>query len=640
MKPILSICIIVKNEEKVLKRCLESLKPLMEEVSSELIITDTGSTDKTVDIAREYTDKIIFFEWINDFSAARNTGIKQANGKWLFFIDADTWLVEYDEIINFLKLEEQQTANLAYIKIRNLWNVNGQQEFTDFYFPCLFKIYDGIKYEGKIHEAIYYPNKKGIKLNALALHSGYDYENEEEKISKQERNNDLIIEEYENHPDDLRNVFHLIRHLISKDGISSAKKYIDRGYDLVKDDNSNLFFSNMFYFKVELLIGEEKFSYAVEICDEYISKRAKVSAKDLDFYFLKARALEMMQDWENVIKAYENYIIGYKAHKKGQLIDDLLITETLEYEKESHFTYALLSQVKGYYFTDQIEKAIELLKSVSLDDTILDNLKVLFNLAFMCCQRNRNFTLIIDFYQKAVSTNDETMIKTFIDVAEENLKNNFQDFKLYVEEFSIVENDATLYIKLQKLRLYDLKGDEDSTKKLLNDFLNLDNWSTELYDLIFYSFKYYVDFKTVLCKINIEEFSIILNKIIHLHKDFHVVIFKYFYNVLKVMIGTEQYIPLIAIIFENALIYGNNCCAEDIMNCFNAYAETMEKYLKMIYKEYILSDENSFILPAGFRAGYFAYRAIEECDDETYKHYINKICDCNPEMKDTLKILV
>ena len=63
-----SLCMIVKNEERVLERCLNSIADLMDEI----IIVDTGSTDRTKEIASNYTDKIYDFEWVNDFSKARN----------------------------------------------------------------------------------------------------------------------------------------------------------------------------------------------------------------------------------------------------------------------------------------------------------------------------------------------------------------------------------------------------------------------------------------------------------------------------------------------------------------------------------------------------------------------------------------
>ena len=70
----LTIGMIVKNEEKWLDKCLTGIKPILDNVDSELIITDTGSIDSTVEIARKYTDKVLHFDWINDFAAARNFG--------------------------------------------------------------------------------------------------------------------------------------------------------------------------------------------------------------------------------------------------------------------------------------------------------------------------------------------------------------------------------------------------------------------------------------------------------------------------------------------------------------------------------------------------------------------------------------
>ena len=83
---ILSIGMIVKNEEKVLGRCLESLQPLMKQIPSELIIADTGSTDSTVEIAKKYTDNVFHFEWINDFAAARNSTLEKARGQWFLLM--------------------------------------------------------------------------------------------------------------------------------------------------------------------------------------------------------------------------------------------------------------------------------------------------------------------------------------------------------------------------------------------------------------------------------------------------------------------------------------------------------------------------------------------------------------------------
>lgn len=81
----ISLCLIVKNEEKVLGRCLESAK----DFADEIIIVDTGSDDKTKEIARKYTDKIFDFEWVNDFSSARNFAFSKATQDFQMWLDAD-----------------------------------------------------------------------------------------------------------------------------------------------------------------------------------------------------------------------------------------------------------------------------------------------------------------------------------------------------------------------------------------------------------------------------------------------------------------------------------------------------------------------------------------------------------------------
>ena len=81
----ISLCMIVKHEEKNLERCLSSYAPLMDEI----IVVDTGSVDKTKEIASRFTDKIYDFEWINDFSAARNFAFSKAGCDYIFSADAD-----------------------------------------------------------------------------------------------------------------------------------------------------------------------------------------------------------------------------------------------------------------------------------------------------------------------------------------------------------------------------------------------------------------------------------------------------------------------------------------------------------------------------------------------------------------------
>ena len=85
-----SLCMIVRNEEQVLGRCLSCVK----DFADEIIIVDTGSTDKTKEIASLFTDQIYDFPWIDDFAAARNFAFQKGAGDYLFWLDADDVITE------------------------------------------------------------------------------------------------------------------------------------------------------------------------------------------------------------------------------------------------------------------------------------------------------------------------------------------------------------------------------------------------------------------------------------------------------------------------------------------------------------------------------------------------------------------
>jgi glycosyltransferase involved in cell wall biosynthesis len=97
----ISLCMIVKNEEKVIGRCLESVKDIVDEIN----IVDTGSTDKTVEVVQQHTDRIFHFKWIHDFAAARNYSFQQATKDYILWLDADD-VIHTEDRKKFLKLKQ------------------------------------------------------------------------------------------------------------------------------------------------------------------------------------------------------------------------------------------------------------------------------------------------------------------------------------------------------------------------------------------------------------------------------------------------------------------------------------------------------------------------------------------------------
>lgn len=114
----ISACIIAKNEELVIEKALSSICDVVDEI----IFVDTGSTDKTVQIAKNYTDKIYHFKWIDDFSAARNEALKYASNEYILSWDAD-WVMPLQSQQEFKKIKNKnfENADLVYFD----WNLEG-----------------------------------------------------------------------------------------------------------------------------------------------------------------------------------------------------------------------------------------------------------------------------------------------------------------------------------------------------------------------------------------------------------------------------------------------------------------------------------------------------------------------------------
>lgn len=147
----ISLCMIVKNEEKILDRCLSCVADLMDEI----IVVDTGSTDRTKEIAAAYTDKIYDFQWVNDFAAARNYAFSLATGDYIYSADADEVLDEVNrERFRILKenlLPEIEIVQMYYcnqLKFGTVYNYDKE------YRPKLFKRVREFTWIDPIHETV------------------------------------------------------------------------------------------------------------------------------------------------------------------------------------------------------------------------------------------------------------------------------------------------------------------------------------------------------------------------------------------------------------------------------------------------------------------------------------------------------
>lgn len=147
----ISLCMIVKNEEAVLTRCLDSIADLMDEI----IIVDTGSTDRTKELAAKYTHKIYDFKWTSDFSAARNFSFSKATMEYIYTADADEILDDVNRE-RFLRLKSALLPELEIVQMKYVTEtefdtvLNAQKEYR----PKLFKRLRTFTWVDPIHETV------------------------------------------------------------------------------------------------------------------------------------------------------------------------------------------------------------------------------------------------------------------------------------------------------------------------------------------------------------------------------------------------------------------------------------------------------------------------------------------------------
>jgi glycosyltransferase involved in cell wall biosynthesis len=187
----ISVCMIVKNEEKFLKRCLTSLQGKVDEI----IVVDTGSTDSTIAIAKQFNTRIYNFKWNNDFAEARNESLSYATGDYILVLDADEYLDADADLHQTLTYEKDYYIINIKNEIDNNYFINHQA-------IRLFKNKIGFRYVGSIHEHLNtgdYTDKTNALSDINLIHTGYKKSVVNDQ-NKNQRNLKLLLREVDSNP--------------------------------------------------------------------------------------------------------------------------------------------------------------------------------------------------------------------------------------------------------------------------------------------------------------------------------------------------------------------------------------------------------------------------------------------------------
>lgn len=224
-----SVCMIVKNEERVLSRALESIQG----IADEIIIVDTGSSDKTKSIALEYTDQVYDFIWCNDFAKARNYSFSKATMDYCMWLDADDIIMEEDKE-EFIKLKNNLSLDTSVVmmKYNTAFDTLGNPTFT-YYRERLVRRKDNFKWNGFVHEVI---SPKGkIEYSEIAI--------THKKIKQSDANRNLNIYRMKLKEGAIfspREIYYYARelyyHKFYDEAIAEFKRFLNTGKGWVEDN--------------------------------------------------------------------------------------------------------------------------------------------------------------------------------------------------------------------------------------------------------------------------------------------------------------------------------------------------------------------------------------------------------------------
>ncbi|MDR3209909.1 MAG: glycosyltransferase [Oscillospiraceae bacterium] len=422
----LSQCMIVKNEEKNIERALTWAKG----IAFEQIVVDTGSTDRTVEIAKSLGATVYHFDWIEDFSAAKNYAIEQAKGNWIAFCDADEYLPDADakKLKGFLQRTAAEFPRALVVRCD--WaNLDGEGNiFLTLQQDRFFRNHPGVRYVNRIHEFLSTPwlecmiETKEISI----IHTGYTSAALMEQ-SKAERNMKIIREEMAERPEDTGLKRYLADALVvlgTEDALAEAETLYR---DVVEDETVRT--GQHGRAAIDYLIRTEldrgRLESALEIC----ARAREYHPENQDFYYYSAKALfalrrfdeawDMFVSCENAILSGKSTSTRMNADSAEAIMQDMMRCALERDDWQKAVEYALMTLTQNKYASVVLHVLLVILRSAVREDdmAILNSLRRIYDfddphdkLFLAKCAKAAKDEVLMIFFYKMITDKDRAIL--------------------------------------------------------------------------------------------------------------------------------------------------------------------------------------------------------------------------------------
>ncbi len=633
----LSIGMIVKNEAKTLDRCLKSLQPLLSAVPSELIITDTGSTDETVEIAKKYTDHIISFEWCNDFSAARNTGLDAARGEWFMFLDADEWFEDVTELIEFFNSGEYDEYGSGSFIVRNYQDVDGTS-YLDFHASRMYRRYPGMRFTGIVHENI--PGMKPYKyLEAYVHHYGYLHQTRESMLRKFQRNSELLKKQIEEEPSNLKAYFQLANEYLVAKEYNQAIETAKAGLQIEQKCPNEMWRAILHCWLEKSYFSIEDNKSILKDTDDLVNAGGKEQIPLLDCFYYGINAAAKLKDYSKVIEFGEKYLGIYKKYHAKKLDMTALMMGWYSFTEAKDKNEVLGVMAQCCVELDDRENAARYVKQ--LDLSLPGAVAKAHSVYAALCDRFNDWSLLPELLQDVLALHDQEQMDIFVAYMETYVNAHPIITDRLLEAFLKTNADHD-YTRLWQLRSYEKAGDHHSSQPILNAFSQSDEKRKYFFsDILYYAMLEGLDIERCLLQFNADELLAAAANIQKQHSEFTEDLVQYV-SAAKPEQSVLELRWVICLLDRMILEKAKSKEAEQCAELLRQYTVAAKKHMEAVYQKDFLRD-NLSLLPGDCRFAYWAEQALsakQKGDGASYLRNLNTALKNYPVMKDPIKLLL
>lgn len=619
---------MIKNEEKYLDRCLASLANIRNNIESELVIVDTGSTDSSVEISKKYTEKVYFHEWNNNFSEMRNKVLSYTIGEWVLVIDGDEIVEEDSDFINFINSPSSNTYNAGAVEIRNVL-LSEEDHTPSFYAPRVFRNTLDFHFEGAIHNQPNY--KKPITIVGIKIvHFGYVSHDKSLMEKKFNRTTKILFAELEKQPENTYYIFQLSVSFGMYGDQEKSLYYARKAYEVAKKNKLNLRKQMYIYTQfIKLLYINGEYDEAILIGEE--ANKLKPGYLDISYYLGKS-FLSIFKE-EEALNSFKSYIEIHKNYEKspGRLDDSVL-----------EYSYGSLSEIKQIVFTLSYKyKDFEYVVSEAFNELDYETVKKTNYHVISSIIELEEWSVLKDYFKLVVGKHkplEENVINSI-----ERAKNKLlQENRIQIER--LFYNDGTYYGLLNKTRL-DLNGDLKRTEKksIIKSIENINFLNLQEYygDLIYYLLKNnYQKFHTLFINVFESNLSEFLKYIYNKYDDSLNVIYEYLRNNSEVRTFEEIRINKVLARYS---LYLFNSDDQLFGYIFKYFIKIGSQWLTYVYSSYVIDNEMIYDLKneeEQFLLYMYKAENLRKSNVSLSLKYIRKASKIYPPYKQGIKLLL